>query len=532
MKTILREDESGVSEVIGTILILAMTVVLFSVIIIWVSNIPTPTAQTRLDVRPEMLPIYIGGVDSGVNITLLHLGGEALQPVPTIIYVVSQRGLGAPVTDVVILHPYNGLLGTPSGLLDGKDSVWDIGERWEYKNYALRSSDTISITIVDIQKSFIVWTSQLNAPAGTRPPIFVDKWTDGFPSTDIIDPVQATLGFDFYTKVSDPDNDLNVNSVYATLTMWYGVNPTCSMPLQMKDDGNAPDRVPGDHIFTLGSSCASSPLPPLEWDGSIILLNATDLRGHTATTRFVLHVVPQTFGSGGGGGGRIPSELWQYIGFIQVRAEEVWFSHMGETVGTTNKFPLGRVQRSDLNAGGGALFHLLMANHGNRTVFIDGFSALAFRSASASNVQTIYIVCGVLKDPSGTVKCPTVDPTKPASLGGLAKYPGTGLFANFEYAQVFDINPLNQETGGTPVPILAVTRTQFTCCTTTTWGADSYFPSILVSGIAGPKNMTYQQIITQWGTGYNPYDHLNDPNPAWKTLWYAQVIPFIAMTVL
>src|SRR6266508_3235889 len=154
LKTVVREDESGISEVIGTILILAMTVVLFSVIIIWVSSIPTPTAQTRLDVRPEMLPIYSGGVESGVNITLLHLGGEALQPVPTIIYVVSQRGSGAPQTDVVILHPYNGLLGTPSGLLDGKDSVWDIGERWEYKNYALRSSDTISITIVDIQKSF------------------------------------------------------------------------------------------------------------------------------------------------------------------------------------------------------------------------------------------------------------------------------------------------------------------------------------------------------------------------------------------
>src|SRR5207249_7957349 len=50
MRTILREDESGVSEVIGTILILAMTVVLFSVIIVWVSAIPTPAAQARTDI--------------------------------------------------------------------------------------------------------------------------------------------------------------------------------------------------------------------------------------------------------------------------------------------------------------------------------------------------------------------------------------------------------------------------------------------------------------------------------------------------
>ena len=34
MKIVLREDESGVSEVVGTILILAMTVVLFSTIIL------------------------------------------------------------------------------------------------------------------------------------------------------------------------------------------------------------------------------------------------------------------------------------------------------------------------------------------------------------------------------------------------------------------------------------------------------------------------------------------------------------------
>src|SRR6059036_1194319 len=83
MKVILREDTSGVSEVIGTILILSMTVVLFSVIIIWVGNIPTPVAQSRLDLRSEMDPIYNAGVEVGVNITLTHQGGEAIAPVPT-----------------------------------------------------------------------------------------------------------------------------------------------------------------------------------------------------------------------------------------------------------------------------------------------------------------------------------------------------------------------------------------------------------------------------------------------------------------
>src|SRR5256712_13331527 len=76
MRTILREDESGVSEVIGTILILAMTVVLFSVIIVWVSAIPTPAAQALTGMQSLMKPIYkpLGGEIRG-EITLTHHGG-------------------------------------------------------------------------------------------------------------------------------------------------------------------------------------------------------------------------------------------------------------------------------------------------------------------------------------------------------------------------------------------------------------------------------------------------------------------------
>ena len=37
----LRKDTKGVSEIIGTMLILSMTVVLFSVIIIWVNSFPS-----------------------------------------------------------------------------------------------------------------------------------------------------------------------------------------------------------------------------------------------------------------------------------------------------------------------------------------------------------------------------------------------------------------------------------------------------------------------------------------------------------
>src|SRR3989441_5478654 len=77
MRTILREDESGVSEVIGTILILAMTVVLFSVIIVWVSAIPTPAAQARTDMQSRMNPILNPlAAEIRLNIAPPHQGGE------------------------------------------------------------------------------------------------------------------------------------------------------------------------------------------------------------------------------------------------------------------------------------------------------------------------------------------------------------------------------------------------------------------------------------------------------------------------
>jgi len=305
MKVVLREDESGISEVIGTILILAMTVVLFSTIIIWVANIPTPVAQGRLDLQTVMDPMYNGaGVEIGVNVTLTHQGGEALQTAPTIIYVTSQRGTKAAKTDVQRLHLYNKLLATPSGIIDGTDTIWNVGERWGYKNFTLRSTDSITITIVDTLKSIVLWSAPLTPPAGSRPPVFVDKWADGLYSSTAIDPVQSGLGFFVFAQVSDPDGDLNVNSVYATLTAWYGTGDPCAQPQKMTDSGVYPDRAAGDGIFSLGGlTCMKSPYPNLNWDSSIILFNATDKKGHATQSRLILSVIPGPPGGGGGGGG-------------------------------------------------------------------------------------------------------------------------------------------------------------------------------------------------------------------------------------
>src|SRR5256884_1713762 len=297
----------------------------------------------------------------------------------------------------------------------------------------------------------------MNAPAGTRPPVFVDKWTDGILTTEQIDPVQATQGFYIFAKVTDPDNDLNVNSVYVTITAWYGSGTACAAPQQMIDNGVSPDRIAGDKFSSFGgNACTNPPYPALRWAGSIILLNATDLKGHQTTTRLVLDVVAPLTG-GGGNTGTIPSQLWQYIGYVQIRTGEVWVSNLTAPYNSPSTYQPYRVTRAQLNGNGGALFHYKMGNHGNTTIFIDGWSEAVFQNTQSASGAVAFIVA-----PCSTAIA--------ANAGGVAPYPGTaGNINDFQYARpgvpaggsgrrpigVFAFNPVNHDTGETPYVTVA-----------------------------------------------------------------------------
>lgn len=537
MKAILREDKSGVSEVIGTILILGMTVTLFSVIIVWVSSIPAPVAQTRVDISSSMSALSSTG---GVNITLSHRGGEALYPFPTIIYVTDQAGSNPQTTDTVTLHIFNIRLGNPNGLLDGSDGIWSIGERWNYRNVNWHVSDSITVTVVDTSKNTVMWTGQMNPSEGSRPPIFLSIWSAGTLSDGGPNPVYSGNGFYLFANVISPDPLGSIRYVNASITAFSG-SGVCELPMQMHDDQVSPDQVAGDGIFSLGNNaCMNAPYPALSWSGTYILLSATDNLGRMATSRFVLTVVPnpttiqntQT----------IPSQLWQYIGFVQIRTGEVWLSNLTLPYSTTNTFQPFRVQKAWMNAG--VQFHFRMANHGNTTIFMDGWTEAFFQNTQSSAGAAFF----------ATAPCSTLINS---NAGGVTNYPGNPTLINdFEYAHpglplgcqlttqsaVFDINPLNQEQGGAPYVVLIGAKTPFGAPTGTQWQTATYFISLLVSGMSGPVNYTYAMLqgqtgqanpfgCTNLGSNYNPYNHLYDPNPKCRTQWYAQVIPFIGMVV-
>jgi len=312
VKVILRDDESGISEVIGTILILAMTVVLFSTIIIWVTNIPTPAATTRLEIQGNLLPIYDGGgIEIGGNITLRHVGGESLDGISTLIYVSAERA-GSTVTELLGTRGTTGV-GLPYGLADGADTTWNVGERWTLTNYSMRpSTDSVTVTIVDSLRAIVLWSGRLTPPAGSRPPVFLEKWADDIPETALIDPVRTGLEFWIFARVTDPDGDLDNASVYGILTINYPPHDQCGLPIRMYDDGTRGDLVSGDSVFTLSGKCLKT--PTLDWDGSIVLLNATDRQGHATSTRLILNVILGPDGgtgqNGTGGSGRPQNLRW------------------------------------------------------------------------------------------------------------------------------------------------------------------------------------------------------------------------------
>lgn len=539
MKAILREDKSGVSEVIGTILILGMTVTLFSVIIVWVSSIPAPIAQTRVDITSTMISVMSTGAtptEIGVNITLTHRGGEALFPIPTIIYVTDQAGSSAQTTDVATLHLWNGGLPKPSGLIDGTDSIWSIGERWSYFSDSIHSTDSVTVTIVDTSKGIVEWLGQMNPAVGARPPIFLNIWSAGTLNQGQANPVYANNGFFLFAEVISPDNNLNPNSVFAQIT-------ACNQTFQMLDNGpsSPPDQLAGDNIYSLGlNQCMNAPNPQSSWSGSFILLNATDMQGRQTQTRFRLYVAPnpttitntQT----------IPSQLWQYIGFVQIRTGEVWLSNLSVPYNTGNTFAPFRVPKAWMSAG--VLFHFKLANHGNTTIFMDGWTEAFFQNTQSSAGAAYFV----------EAPCSTVIN---ANAGGVTNYPGTATNINdFEYAHpglplgcqpttqpgVFDINPLNQETGGTPYAAIINAKVPFGAPASSQWQSATYFISLLVSGMSGPVNYTYAMLTGATGaanpfgctglnSNYNPINHLLDPNVKCRTQWYAQVIPFIGMVV-
>lgn len=284
-----RWDDRGVSEVVGTILILAITVVLFSVIIIWVGSFEAPEASVRIKMHGKLQPIMVGAVWNGVSINITHEGGEALEGFKTRVLLYITHVDTSSDEDLLKLNGVT-LEGNPYGL-EKIDDVWNAGDTWTYVNYSIVSSDTVEAFVLDYSEGQVLWNSVLLGGELEHYPFFVEKWVDAWPQTiftrDVLE--DDDLTFAVYARIDDKDGDLDPAKIYLLLT-WLEIET------RMYDNGGHGDRIADDGIFSYDfvqyktDTGKDFPGVELSWDGGIILFNATDKANHTTQARMNLVV--------------------------------------------------------------------------------------------------------------------------------------------------------------------------------------------------------------------------------------------------
>ena len=251
---------SGVSEIIGNLLILAITVSLFSGVLFFVSNMPAPQDQTLSDFSAQTATS-----SSNFYMNITHKGGQTLTNSSTNIYLFKN---GVPTTLQI----------TSSNPSIGSD--WKIGEIWSYMFNNYNVGMTVRLVIVDKTTSSIVWQATLagNTANQSTPPIIGSRGLTPSPTYDK-DLVH------FFVTVTDLYNKLNFVYVNAK-QLGLSNNITLTDP---NNDGTFTSVLSYQASYSL-------------WNGKTIFFNATDMGGKSASSQFVVVVSRVSSGGGGEGG--------------------------------------------------------------------------------------------------------------------------------------------------------------------------------------------------------------------------------------
>jgi hypothetical protein len=244
----LLSGKGGVSEIIANLLLVAITVILFSSVLYFVTNMPSPQDQTTGDFK-----VQTGVSGSTIFINITHEGGQTLSndstgiylfkdDVPTVLYITSS---------------------TPGIGLD-----WGIGSVWSYATQ-YGPGMAIRIMITNTQTNNIVWQSDLATPTAHTPPILQGRGLDPAPAYD-----GSTVRF--YVTVYDLNGMKDVALAYVTPFNLSGVGDG---PITLTD----PD---GDSTYTSGPYTAS-----MQWNDQSVVFTVVNREGVEGTASATLSVI-------------------------------------------------------------------------------------------------------------------------------------------------------------------------------------------------------------------------------------------------
>ncbi|HTT44534.1 MAG TPA: type IV pilin N-terminal domain-containing protein [Thermoplasmata archaeon] len=404
-----RRGKRGVSDVIATILLLALTVTLFSAIFAFVTTFPSPPASNNNQFQASLSYPTNGSLAWIAGVSIVHLTGPQV-PGTGSVYLKSSSQPNAP--------EFQNAYSVSSGL--GGASVWNLGQTWQLTfpitQMPMASGNNITIYIVSqgqLLFSVILPGSALNTP----PTVVSTSVSPALPAVNQAFTVYATLAGAYKT-----------NSVYVNLvSMGLGTHP-------MTQNGQ------GQWYYTASSGVSTN--------GTFYgFVNASGLAGTGLTA---IGAVVVTISTGGGSGGApitvevlaIPQPPTNYVGtsyFAAVITYTGSVANAGLTVSFwVNQTPLG-------------LFHPSSSSQ---------LTAPAGLTISGPTTVTVYATSPSPGAFSNWVLNSTVKLTASASIAGVGSASGTNPIAtpNYFSAIVYATgNPSSScRTSGTSCPAIDV----------------------------------------------------------------------------
>ena len=250
------KDAGGVSEIIGNILILLITVVLFTGIMGFVQTMPVPQQVTKVDFAASM--IYTG---TGANVTITHEGGAVLPVKTTEVYV-----------EVDTLS-FSYILSTDPGF---HYTTWHTGIDWTKSIAGITSTSSVTVRVIDTQEHVVLWVSQLSGGTSGTPPSILQRYIDSNPATPTPDPVKKGNAFSLFVRITDMDNDLNTSGIYVDAS---SIGMSKSILFQNGTGGWFRWDFTKDKTEDVAAV-----------DGKSLIIRAWDKHGHMSVANFVLQI--------------------------------------------------------------------------------------------------------------------------------------------------------------------------------------------------------------------------------------------------
>ena len=172
-----RGKDSAVSEIIGDILILGITVVLFTSIFFYVDAIPTPTAQTYADFQATVSQPFTHGVTTQEMLNVTHLGGQTLNVgTTTIIVQINQT------VEVYTMSEGNGI-SSSGAVLPWTSARWSANQIWSINETNISGGSIVSVSIINKASNYVVWSTVITGRSNIAAPVVQSAYATPYPVT-------------------------------------------------------------------------------------------------------------------------------------------------------------------------------------------------------------------------------------------------------------------------------------------------------------------------------------------------------------